>query len=256
MTTIKTSTSYLLDDKEKLEEDALQEIICKVSRIFSLPHGKRHPASWKRLSVSCASLHSHPGRPLCATLKSPWRPPFSLLSSDTKDFQASLKNHQTLTQSHAHDITNCRLSLSLRASLLCFQNLPRMARCNCIEALLYIYATAKIRFKSQPCSRIRFNNFIIQRRQKTSINSEYLTHLRREILSLPPDSTQVPMLFMNPETLNGVSSVSQALISGGRSTVGDCAGTNINTDSDTMLVMQPLNPKFSSKVYLRWLCKY
>jgi hypothetical protein len=42
------------------------------------------------------------------------------------------------------------------------------------------------------------------------------------------------MLFMNPETLNGVSSVSQTLISGGRSTVGDYAGTNINTDSDTI----------------------
>jgi hypothetical protein len=42
------------------------------------------------------------------------------------------------------------------------------------------------------------------------------------------------MLFMNPETLNGVSSVSQTLISGGRSTVGDCAGTNINTDSNTI----------------------
>ncbi len=137
------------------------------------------------------------------------------------------------------------LSLSRWASLLCFQNLPRMARCNCIKALLYIYATAKIRIKSQPCSRIRFNNFIIQRRQKTRINSEYLTHLRSEILSVPPDSTQVPMFFMNPETLNGVSSVSQTLISGGRSIVGDCAGTNINTDLNTdlntMLVMQPLS---------------
>jgi hypothetical protein len=113
-----------------------------------------------------------------------------------------------------------------------------MARCNCIKALLYIYATAKIRFKSQPCSRIRFNNFIIQRRllspQKTRINREYLTHLRHEIFSLPADSTQVPMLFMNPETLNGVSIVSQTLISGGRFTVGDCAGTNINTDSNTI----------------------
>jgi hypothetical protein len=42
---------------------------------------------------------------------------------------------------------------------------------------------------------------------------------------------------MNPETLNGVSSVSQTLISGGRSIVGDCAGTNRNTDLNTISIV-------------------
>lgn len=154
------------------------------------------------------------------------------------------------------------LSLSLRAWLLCFQNLPRMARCNCIKALLYIYATAKIRFKSQPCSRIRFNNFIIRRRENTHkqriFNASPTRNLKpsSRFYSWGPYALHEPWNprwgFKRKPNPNFWWKVYRRRLCRYEYKYG------LKYDLNTMLVMQPLNPnpKFSSKVYLRWLCKY